>query len=90
MDAVTRGEISNRLKSVEGHIRGVLQMLDEDRPCLDLVRHTQAIQGSIRQVSLLLLTQHLDLCLRETWGKPEPAGYQQVRDELLSLFSQKV
>lgn len=90
MDTATQGDVVRRLRSVEGHIRGVLQMVEEGRPCIDLIRQTQAVQGSVRQISLLLLTQHLDGCLRDAWAKADDEGYQQVRDELLVLFSQKV
>lgn len=90
MDAAIQVEVIRRLRSVEGHVRGVLNMVEEGRPCLDLVRQTQAVQGSVRQISLLLLTQHLDVCLRNASEGPDTEGYRQVRDELLTLFSQKV
>lgn len=89
MDTATQSEVINRLKSVEGHVRGVLHMVDEDRPCMAILQQTQAIQGSLRQISLLLLAQHLDVCLREVWSEPRADAYQQVRDELLVLFTQK-
>lgn len=90
MDTITQGEVTQRFRSVEGHIRGVLSMVEESRPCMDLMRQTQAVQRSIRQISLLLLTRHLDGCLRDAWAKADDGGYQQVRDELLFLFSQRV
>lgn len=90
MDMAMQVEVVKRLRSVEGHLRGVLHMVEEGRPCLEMVRQTQAIQGSVRQISLLLLTQHMDVCLREAYSQPDIDGYQQLRDELLTLFSQKV
>ncbi len=57
---------------------------------MDLIRQTQAVQGSVRQISLLLLTQHFDTCLRDAWARADDEGYQYVRDELLMLFSQKL
>lgn len=65
-------------------------MVEEGRPCMDIVRQLQAVQGSVRQISLLLLTQHLDGCLRDAWAKVDDEGRQQVRDELFFLFSQKL
>lgn len=90
MDMAMQVEVVKRLRSVEGHLRGVLHMVEEGRPCLEMVRQTQAIQGSVRQISLLLLTQHMDVCLREAYSQPDIDGYQQLRDELLTLFSQKI
>jgi DNA-binding FrmR family transcriptional regulator len=90
MEPTTQKEVVQRLRSLEGHVRGVQSMVEEGRPCMDLVRQTQALQGSLRQISLLLLTQHLDGCLHDAWTQADDKGYQQVRDELLVLFSQKV
>ncbi len=89
MEPTTRSEVINRLKSVEGHVRGVLHMVEEQRPCLAILQQTQAIQGSLRQISLLLLAQHLDGCLRQAWRETNDEAYQQMRDELLALFTQK-
>lgn len=68
---------------------GVLHMVEEQRPCLAILQQTQAIQGSLRQISLLLLAQHLDGCLRQVCRETDDEAYQQMRDELLALFTQK-
>ena len=89
METATQSEVVKRLKGVEGHVRGVLHMVEEGRPCTAILQQTQAIQGSLRQISLLLLAQHLDVCLREVGSESSDDAYQQVRDELLVLFTQK-
>lgn len=89
MNTATHTEVVNRLRSVEGHVRGVLRMVEEDSPCIAILQQTQAIQGSLRQISLLILERHLDSCLREVWGETSNDAYQQMRDELLALFTQK-
>lgn len=90
MEPATQGEVIQRLKGVEGHLRGVLHMVDEDRPCTAILQQLQAIQGSLRQISLLILAQHLDVCLTEVRREPKEDVYQQMRDELLALLIQKV
>ncbi|HXF61776.1 MAG TPA: metal-sensitive transcriptional regulator [Caldilineaceae bacterium] len=89
MDSATRTEVINRLKSVEGHVRGVRHMVEEQQPCMAILQQTQAIQGSLRQISLLLLEQHLNGCLRELWNETNDDVHRQMRDELLALFTQK-
>jgi DNA-binding FrmR family transcriptional regulator len=81
--------VISRLKSVEGHVCGVLRMVEEDRPCLAILQQMQAIQGSLRQISILILEQYLDGCLREVWGSGSDGVHQQIREELLALFMQK-
>lgn len=89
MEAQTQTEVINRLKSVEGHVRGVRHMVEENRPCLSVLQQIQALQGSLRQISVLLLAQHLNGCLREVRDEPRDDAYRQLRDELLALFAQK-
>lgn len=89
METQTRSEVIRRLKSIEGHVRGVIQMVEADRPCAAILHQTRAIQGSLKQVTGLLLSQHLDVCLRELWGDEMDDMQKQLRDELLVLFTQK-
>ena len=90
IEPATQGEVIHRLKGVEGHIRGVLHMVDEGRPCTEILQQMQAIQGSLRQISLLILAQHLDVCLAEVRSDSKSDVYQQMRNELLALYIQKV
>jgi CsoR family transcriptional regulator, copper-sensing transcriptional repressor len=89
METEIQTEVISRLKSIEGHVRGVRHMVEENRPCLSVLQQTQAIQGSLRQISLLLAAQHLNGCLREVWDEPWDDTYRQLRDDLLALFAQK-
>jgi CsoR family transcriptional regulator, copper-sensing transcriptional repressor len=65
-----REEAVRRLKSIEGHIRGVERMLADEQQCIDIIRQILAIQGALEKLNLVLLERHLqDRCsavLRET------------------------
>lgn len=52
-----------RLKRVEGQIRGIQRMLEEDRVCEDIVTQVMAARTALDQVSLLLLDHHVQRCL---------------------------
>lgn len=84
-----RSDVVQRLRCAEGHIRGVIRMMDEGHPCLAVVQQVQAVQGALRQVSILLVTQQLDTCLRQAWHERRPDGYETLRNEVLALLSQK-
>jgi DNA-binding FrmR family transcriptional regulator len=56
-------DINRRLKTVEGHIRGIQRMLDEDAYCIDVIRQIQAVQSALNKVSGLILENHLHSCL---------------------------
>jgi uncharacterized protein len=85
MDAHTRLKVVRRLRNAEGHLRGVLRMLDEEQPCMAVLQQTQALQGSLKQINLLLISSHLENCLRDV---PDDTQ-KRLRTELVSLFNRK-
>lgn len=80
MEAEAKANLLYRLSCIEGHLRAVKRMVDEDRPCPEVVQQTRALQGSLRQVSVLLVTNHLDHCLRTdaTEGQYVPANAERT------------
>jgi len=58
--AEERDPLLLRLRKIEGQVRGLRQMLEEDRYCLDEVQQANAITAAIREVALLIMAQHLE------------------------------
>lgn len=85
MDSKTQQEVERRLKSVEGHIRGVMRMVGEDQPCVAVIQQLQAVQGSLKQAQMLVLHQHLDVCLHDL-DTQDLEQIQHLRKELVILF----
>jgi len=56
-------ELQNRLSRIEGHIRGVKEMLSEHRDCESLLIQLAAIRGAINQVTVKLLEEHIRMCV---------------------------
>jgi DNA-binding FrmR family transcriptional regulator len=54
-----REPVLRRLRKIEGQVRGLRQMLEEDRYCLDEVQQANAIAAGIREVAMLIMEQHL-------------------------------
>ena len=54
-----RAAIVNRLNRIEGQVRGVRQMVEDDRYCLDEVQQITAINAALREVALLIISDHL-------------------------------
>jgi len=60
LDPATRADASRRLKSVRGHVEGVLRMLeDPDVYCVDVLKQVSAVQGALRKVSDNVLKAHI-------------------------------
>ena len=56
-------KIVNRLSRLEGHIRGVKTMVQENRPCPDVLIQVAAVRGGLDKVARLILDEHLSQCI---------------------------
>jgi len=61
-------EIVKRLKRAEGHLRGVVEMIESGRSCLDIAQQLHAVEKAISQAKRTLIQDHLDNCLEEAVG----------------------
>lgn len=55
---------AKRLRRVEGQIRGIAKMIEEDKYCIDVLTQISAANNALRSVALNLLDEHLDHCVR--------------------------
>lgn len=61
--STTKPQLAARLKRIEGQVRGVERMIDEDRYCIDVLTQISAIQAALDKVALGLLDQHAANCV---------------------------
>lgn len=59
----THPEIVKRLKRADGHLRGIIEMIEAGRPCLDIAQQLHAVEKAISQAKKTLIQDHLDHCL---------------------------
>lgn len=64
----THPEIVKRLKRADGHLRGIINMIEAGRPCLDVAQQLQAVEKAITQAKKTLIQDHLDHCLEDMVG----------------------
>jgi DNA-binding FrmR family transcriptional regulator len=75
-----------RLKIVEGHMRGVIRMLEEGAYCIDVIRQIQAIQAALNKVSTGILEDHLNSCVTTAIRGEDPAERERVLKEITDVF----
>lgn len=75
-----------RLKSVEGHVRGVQRMVEEGAYCIDVVNQITAIRRALKKVSGIVLDQHLHSCVTDAMQGPDADARERVLGELLEVF----
>lgn len=81
-----RQEALKRLKTIEGHIRGIERMVTEDAYCIDVIRQIQAVQAALNRVSTMILDGHLNSCLISAVRGEDPDERERVLQELTDVF----
>lgn len=65
-------DIVKRLKRAEGHLRTVVRMVEEGRPCLDIAQQLHAVEKAVSQAKKALIRDHVDHCLDAAAGRLSP------------------
>ena len=79
----TKDQLLNRLKRIEGQVRGVQAMVDDDRYCIDVITQISAVQAALDKVALGLLDDHARHCVIGA-GEDEQAD---KTDELMAAVA---
>jgi DNA-binding FrmR family transcriptional regulator len=64
----THPEIVKRLRRAEGHLRSIIDMIETQRPCLDVAQQLQAVEKAIAQAKKTLIHDHIENCLEQAVG----------------------
>jgi DNA-binding FrmR family transcriptional regulator len=80
----TKGALLNRLKRIEGQVRGVERMVEDDRYCIDVITQISAIQAALDKVALGLLEDHAAHCII---GGASDAPPEQLHEELMAAVA---
>ncbi|ESW75462.1 metal-sensing transcriptional repressor [Mesorhizobium sp. C280B] len=64
----THPDIVKRLKRADGHLKGVIEMIEAGRSCLDLAQQLHAVEKAISQAKKTLIQDHLNHCLEDVVG----------------------
>src|SRR5579884_538895 len=79
----SKKDLLNRLATIEGHIKGIRKMVEEDQYCVEILRQSYAVERALKKFEAAILEGHLESCV--------PAGFKDGRDaemvrELAELF----
>ncbi len=86
MDPEHKQQILNRLKTIEGHIRGVQRMVEQDAYCIDILNQTRAIQQALARLDAVILAGHLRSCVTTVIQSDNISERERVLTELLQVF----
>ena len=78
--------VLRRLKTVEGHLKGVIRMVEEDAYCIDVIRQVQAIEAALNKVSSKILEDHLNSCVITAIQGSDKHERERVLKEITEVF----
>lgn len=87
MDSATKQNISRRLASAAGHLKGIQRMVDEEAYCIDIIQQIQAVESALHKVNTLMLENHLRTCVTTAIRGDDPQEREQMLKEVTSVFA---
>lgn len=86
MPSATHKDKLNRLKRIEGQVRGIAGMVEEDRYCMDILTQMQAVKSALLKVENQILKDHAACCVAEAISSGDETEQKDKFDELVELF----
>ena len=74
------------MKRIEGQVRGIAQMVAEDRYCIDILHQVQAVKSALAKVESAILKDHASCCVADAIASGDFIEQRQKFDELIDLF----
>lgn len=87
MDHAAKPKLLNRLNRIEGQVRGIARMVEEDRYCIDVLTQLQAVRAALSKVETEILKTHLDHCIEGAIVSGDAAEQRKKAGELIELLS---
>ncbi len=78
--------LQNRLRRIEGQIRGLQKLVEEDTYCIDIITQTSAIKSALSGVEDILLENHLDTCASD---QIKAGNVSKAKQEILAVYRLK-
>jgi DNA-binding FrmR family transcriptional regulator len=78
--------VLRRLKTIEGHLKGVVRMVEEDAYCIDVIRQIQAVEAALNKVSAQILEEHLNSCVITAIRGDSERERERVLKEISEVF----
>jgi CsoR family transcriptional regulator, copper-sensing transcriptional repressor len=79
--------VSSRLSKVEGQVRGIQKMINDDRYCIDILSQTRAVSAAIRKIEDLIMEQHLNTCVLNSMRSEDKEDQKEKITEIMDVLS---
>ena len=86
-DGVTQN-VLRRLRNIEGQVRGLQRMVEEDKYCIDILTQVSAVRSALNSVGMKVLRRHIDTCVTEAI-KDGGESKDEMIEELMTILSRR-
>src|SRR5262245_14658487 len=83
--SLTKDDYLKRLRRIEGQVRGLQRMIDEDTYCIDVLTQISSVTKALQGVGLGLLDEHVRHCVRDAASASQTAGDEKVDEALEAM-----
>lgn len=87
MNDTLRTDVTRRLASAAGHIKGIERMVQDDTYCIDVIKQIQAVQAALSKVNTLMLDNHLRTCMTTAIQGDDAEERERMLQEITSVFA---
>ena len=81
----TKDEFSARLKRIEGQVRGLQRMIDEDTYCIDVLTQISSVTKALQGVGMGLIDEHLRHCVKDAVAEGDEAGDAKINEATAAI-----
>jgi len=84
--SISKDDYQKRLRRIEGQVRGLQRMIDEDTYCVDVLTQISSVTKALQSVALGLLDEHVRHCVAHSQGRAGVAAESDMIDEAMQAF----
>lgn len=88
MQNETKTMCRTRLKRIEGQVRGISNMVEDDRYCIDIIHQISAVRAALKRVEALVLKDHVNHCVAGAISSGDQADQRRKVEELMQVLGQ--
>lgn len=82
-------ETIDRLRRIEGQVRGIAGMIEDERYCIDVLHQLSAVKAALRRVESEVLKNHAATCVEDAVRSGDPEAQREKVAELIDLFEKQ-
>jgi len=89
VQGTTKRDCGDRLKRIEGQVRGIARMIEEDRYCIDILTQLRAVRAALRRVEDEVLNDHVAHCVEGAIASGDAGEQRRKVQELMTVLARR-